>query len=93
MEFRINKDKIELIDNETLVGEIGFSYIDESIISIDHTFVNESYRGQGIASKLMIKAIEYAKENNLKIKPVCSYAVSFLNKNIEYQNIVAKSHQ
>lgn len=90
MKFRIGTNKIELIDNETLVGEIGFSYIDESIISIDHTYVNESYRGQGIASKLMVKAIEYAKENNLKIKPVCSYAVSFFQKNFEYQDMLIK---
>ena len=43
---------------------------------VEHTYVSESLRGQGVAGKLLDALLEYAKNNNIKIKPVCSYVVS-----------------
>lgn len=67
-------------DLDTIKGEISFVEEDNYII-IDHTEVYPMYQGQGIARKLVEQAIEYAKNNNLKIKATCSYAVNFFNKN------------
>ncbi|WP_125761738.1 GNAT family N-acetyltransferase [Companilactobacillus hulinensis] len=69
------------IEDKELVGEITYSPVKDGIISIDHTFVNENYRGQGIAGKLLNEVLSYADRENLKIVPVCSYAkFSFKNK-------------
>ena len=51
MEFKKERNKILLMNENILIGEIDFSYLDEKNISIDHTYVNSNYRGQGIASK------------------------------------------
>ncbi|HBX25691.1 MAG TPA: N-acetyltransferase [Firmicutes bacterium] len=85
MEFKKERNKILLMNENISIGEIDFSYLDEKNISIDHTYVNSNYRGQGIASKLILEVIQFVKENSLRIKPTCSYAVSFFQKHNEYK--------
>ncbi|MFH0897901.1 MAG: GNAT family N-acetyltransferase [Candidatus Bathyarchaeota archaeon] len=48
--------------------------MDGNIMVLVSTFTPEKYRGLGLAEKITEKAIEYAKEKNFKIKPICSYA-------------------
>ncbi len=87
METTIKEDKIELIQEDKVVGKIEF-IIDGNELTITHTIVNPLFRGQGIAKILMEKVIEMAKEKGLKIIPVCSYAVSYFEKNPEYKELL-----
>ncbi|MDD3187573.1 MAG: GNAT family N-acetyltransferase [Bacilli bacterium] len=64
-------------------------FTETDIISVDHTYVSEALRGQGIAMQLLNKVIDYAKSKEKKILPVCSYAVNKLSKE-EYKDIVVK---
>lgn len=73
-------DSFKLIDGDVTLAEIDFPYIENNIICITHTFVSDTLRGQGIASKLVEKVIEIAKEKNLKVKASCSYAISYFSK-------------
>lgn len=41
----------------------------------ESTVVSPELRGQGIAGKLFEAGVKYARENNYKIVPVCSYIV------------------
>ena len=41
----------------------------------ESTVVSPELRGQGIAGKLFETGVKYARENNYKIVPVCSYIV------------------
>ena len=41
----------------------------------ESTVVSPVLRGQGIAGKLFEAGVKYARENNYKIVPVCSYIV------------------
>jgi predicted GNAT family acetyltransferase len=47
---------------------------------IDHTFVDESLRGQGIASKLVQAAVDEIESKGGVVKATCSYAVNWLDK-------------
>lgn len=58
-----------------LVAEITFRHIEEDVIDIDHTFVDSSLRGQGIANQLMLEVNKLLHEKNWKAVPTCSYAV------------------
>lgn len=42
---------------------------------MSQTVVSPELRGQGIAGKLFEAGVKYARENNYKIVPVCSYIV------------------
>jgi len=70
------------------------SYIDYRIskneIDLYHTFTDPSLRGKGLAAHVVRAAFEYAKENNFKVIPTCSYARTFLTKNDEYKELVAE---
>ena len=80
MEEKLFENHLDLLDGSTLVGKIEFPYDDEGNMVITHTFVSPDFRGQGIAGKLMDRALEIASQRNRKVIPVCSYAVSYMEK-------------
>ncbi len=49
-------------------------------IHITHVGVPEALRGQGVAAKLMAGVVADAKARALTIVPICSYAVSYLQR-------------
>ena len=46
-----------------------------NILIFDHTVVSDKLKGQGIAGKLLEEAVAFARGNNYKVNPVCSYVV------------------
>jgi predicted GNAT family acetyltransferase len=52
------------------------------------TYVPPNLRGRGLAEKLMNEAIRYAEENNLKIEPICSYAIYYFIKNKDKRSLL-----
>lgn len=58
------------------------------VMAINHTFVDESLRGRGIAGKLMLAVVDYAQTNDLQIKPVCSYSQAFFERRPEYDDLL-----
>jgi predicted GNAT family acetyltransferase len=55
------------------IAEISYVWRDATTIVADHTWVDDSLRGQGMARQLLDVLVEYAREQQLKIVPVCSY--------------------
>lgn len=74
--------------NGEKLGEITWTILGDVMV-MDHTFVSDKLRGQGVAKKLLDTAATYARENSLKMEPVCSYVVSAFNKSDEYDDIKA----
>ena len=56
-------------------AEISYTLEEEGVIGADHTFVDPSLRGQGVARQLVERLAVYAREENLKVRPICSYVV------------------
>ena len=82
MNYIVEENRIYKKDNnEKIIAEITFNQISEDTYNIDHTFVDESLRGQGIAKELVEKAIEEIRKKNGKIEATCSYAKHYLEKN------------
>lgn len=91
MEFQIEPNRIYSCDSQgTLLAEVTFPTLREGVVTIDHTFVDASLRGQGVASKLMRAAMEEIIRRGLLVVPTCSYAVSWLQKHPEYADILAQ---
>ncbi len=69
------------------------SYIEYEIVNnllyVNKAYTPEEFRGRGIATRIMKEVIEYARENNLKIVPICSFAQYFFQKYPEYRDILA----
>jgi hypothetical protein len=59
-------------------------------ITLWHTEVPPALRGRGLAGVLAKTALEYARDNNLKVDVICPSVASFLAKNPEFQRLVGK---
>ena len=57
------------------------------VMVIEHTFVDESMRNQGLAKKLLDQAADYARQHNYKMEPVCSYAAVAFDRYKEYDDV------
>jgi predicted GNAT family acetyltransferase len=66
--FFLEKDGAQL-------AEMTYQRLSESRILIDHTFVDPSLRGQGVARQLLDAAVSWARASNTKISATCSYVV------------------
>ena len=57
------------------IAEISYVWQDAHTIVANHTWVDDSLRGQGVARQLLDRLAEFAREKQLKIIPTCSYVV------------------
>lgn len=89
MNFKVEVERI-ILENEDgkLVAEVCFPSADEGIVNITRVFVDESQRGQGVAGKLVNLAYDEIKSRGLKVKPICSYAVSWFERNKDKRDIL-----
>src|SRR6187397_508292 len=51
---------------------------------ITHVGVYPELRGQGIAGKIVEAGLQYAKQNSLRVVPMCSYAAAYIRRNPQY---------
>ncbi len=95
MEMRHGENRFYIFDSDTHqeIGEIVYSTVKDNIISIDHTRVDETFQGHGLAGKLMNAMLDYADLNNLKIVPVCEYAKATFKKRPEVRFLLADNYQ
>lgn len=66
-----------------MIAEVTFPTI-KGISIIDHTFVDPSLRGQGIASELVKMAADKILKDGNKIGATCPYAVTWFQRHPEY---------
>ena len=63
--------------------------VEPGIVEINHTFVDESLRGQGIAGELMGRSVASIAASGFYARPTCSYAVSWFEKHPEHAGLLA----
>ncbi|WP_233189497.1 MULTISPECIES: GNAT family N-acetyltransferase [unclassified Sporosarcina] len=62
---------------------------ENGIMTMTHTYTDNSLRGQGVAKKLLDQAADNAREKGLKMKAVCSYVVNAFDRSDEYNDVKA----
>ncbi|WP_438313313.1 GNAT family N-acetyltransferase [Sporosarcina sp. FA9] len=72
-------------DGET-IAEITWTILG-NVMAMDHTFVSPELRGQGVAKELLDCAATYARKNELKMEPICSYVVTAFERYSEYDDL------
>lgn len=56
------------------IGWVTYTFSAVDSLRIEHVEVIPAYRGQGIAEKLVLEVVDFARAKELKIIPICSYA-------------------
>lgn len=91
MKFIYEKNRIYAKnESDIVVAEVTFPDIDEQTVNINHTFVDDSLRGQGIAGKLMETVASTLRQQNRKADLTCSYAIKWFENHPEYCDLRTK---
>lgn len=84
-----SEDVFYIGDDDNRFAEITFVPLGKDKLIVDHTFVCEELRGQGVGSLLVERMAEHARETNKKLIPLCPFVKAILEKNIEYDDVIA----
>ena len=89
MDFKQEEGRIWLDGPQgQMIAEVTFPRNEDGTVTINHTFVDDSLRGQGIAGKLMEALAEHLRSQDKKAVLTCSYAVKWFEKHPEYNDLI-----
>ena len=88
MEFQHERERIFALDEQgKLVAEVTFP-VSEGVADIDHTFVDQSLRGPGVAGQLLDAAVRQIRMEGLRAKATCSYAAKWFKEHPDQSDLL-----
>lgn len=69
-------------------AELVYAITEDSKMIIEHTEVDEEYRGQNVGFELVHAAVEHARKYDFKIMPVCPFAKAIIDKKPDFQDVL-----
>lgn len=94
MDFVIEKHRIFVKDAQgKLIVEATFPLYKSGVVVVDHTYVDPTLRGQGVASDLMKKVCETVEKQGLKAIATCPYAVVWFKRHKDYAYLIDEKAQ
>ena len=92
MEFtKTNNGFVKYDENGRVIAEITYATTSNpNVVLADHTFVDSSLRGQGVAGKLLDVLVKDMVDQNKKIKASCSYVVKKFQEDSSFDFINAE---
>lgn len=89
MNFIYENHRIYVKNSEgQVIVEATFPLYEKGIVVVDHTYVDPSLRGQGVASQLMREVCDHAQKLGYKIVSTCPYSVVWFKRHKEYDHLV-----
>lgn len=89
IKYEEGKNRIAAYVGDKMIGKVLFT-VEGDVWTIDSTRVEKEYRSQGVAQKLIKAVVIEAREKNVKIRPVCSFAVKEFERVREYKDLIFK---
>ena len=62
----------------------------DGVARLVHTEVPRALEGRGIAAALVRQALEWARAEGLKVRPVCGYVASYMRRHPQTQDLLAR---
>lgn len=88
---QVNNEKngyFEAIENNVQAGKMSYVWAGETKIIIDQTEVNPEFSGKGIGKQLLMAVVQNARENKIKILPLCPFAKSVFDKDETIRDVL-----
>lgn len=82
------KGRFVIFENNEFAGEMTYTWAGESKFIIDHTGVEEKFKGNGFGKKLVLQSVDYARKNDLKIIPLCPFAKKVFDRNENIRDVL-----
>ena len=87
MEFQREPGCIYAMEDGRLIAEVTFPDRD-GVAEIDHTFVDDTLRGQGVAGQLLRAAADQIRAEGKRAMATCSYAKIWFEKHPEEADLL-----
>jgi predicted GNAT family acetyltransferase len=71
------------------MAEMTYSRTNPSLVVVDHTYVDPSLRGHGVARQLQDAMVAWARETGTKVVPVCSYVKVQFDRDPSIRDVLA----
>jgi predicted GNAT family acetyltransferase len=84
------KGSFVLKNDNSNAGEITYVWVNDNEIIIDHTGVRGEYEGKGLGKQLVDAVVGFARNNNVKITPLCPFAKLLFERNPVYNDVNAR---
>ena len=63
-----------------------------SAIMFTHTEVPEAFEGQGIGTRLIVYALDAARERGLQVIPICPFFAAYMREHQEVQDLLTPAY-
>ncbi len=77
------KGRLVIKEDDEELGQMTYVYAGPQKIIIDHTEVDDRLKGQGAGKALVDAGADFAREQDLKILPLCPFAKRVMTGNRE----------
>ena len=67
---------------------VTFPFVESGIVNIDHTYVDVSLRGAGVASEMLHAVMKHIIAQSFIVVATCPYAVLWLKRHKEYDTYI-----
>lgn len=85
-----NKGRFTIYVDDKLAGEMTYTWAGKTFFIIDHTAVFGGYNGKGYGKQMVLSAVDFAREQKVKILPLCPFAKRIFYSNEEISDVVHK---
>ena len=75
-------------DDGKRLAEMTYVWAGDKVFIVDHTEVDGSLEGKGVGKQLVKHAVEFAREKELKIIPLCPFTKGVIDKTPAYQDVL-----
>ena len=84
---QVSRQRFELVED----GKLAFADYRKNggTLVLPYVEADPALRGRGTAGRLMEGVMEIVRERGLKVQPVCSYAVAWLQRHPEHADLIA----
>lgn len=77
-----------MFDNDVQIAEMAYTWAGEQLLIIDHTDVDEKYKGQGLGRKLLDELVAFVRAKNVKVIPLCPFSKSVFDKDASIRDVL-----
>jgi predicted GNAT family acetyltransferase len=81
----------ELSLNGRRAGYLSYSLTGADRMAIDYVEVDPAHRGKGYGVELVGAAVEWARANQRRVTPFCSYARAVMHRTRAFQDVLAET--
>ncbi|MBE8720514.1 GNAT family N-acetyltransferase [Sphingobacterium pedocola] len=83
-----SKGRFVALEDGKQIGEMSYSVAGTDKIIIDRTEVDPEEKGKGIGHVMLYKAVEYARDNTIKILPLCPFAKASFDRDVNIRDVL-----